>query len=788
MNGITVSKFHSRAFAVFAVSLLTICALTWVMTSEDSEASGTITVGTGQSVTIDVSEYLTSSQLAEFNDPDFEQNITASVKNIYNQGTSWLACSQISDNIWKIQASTSTKAGTYTLEYNIISIEFGDELTVATSPLIISDGTGQGTQSSPLQSVNYVFSSVPSSVSDYGDYHTETLYVMEGASVRYKLNMASYDPTVSVTPRGSTGTSQSYGGISVSIDSSHNATFSGTMGNQALTMNWKYGAREINTTLIPVSGDIPVTSVSISGSSVVDKGSTITLTASIGPSDATDKSVSWSIQSGSSYVSISTSGSNCVVTGKAIGTAVIKCIANDGSGKYATKTINVNGKFILSYDANGGSGEPSDVTYSRFSSSYSAEISSIQPTKSGYTFLGWSKSSTATSATYQPGGSITLSEGTTTLYAVWEVSSGAVDRGTISNGDTIRIFVNETSMLTITVAVNAGAYMSPISGEDWVTYDTGRGTGIVTAQPMETGIFEFTVHLWIPGMPDSMDVSYTLEVVEDESAEQKWFAYLYYNANGGTGAPSTQSDSISAPKASGSKTFTIPSTKPTKSGFDFLGWSTSSTATSASYQPGSTISVAYDSSKTLYAVWKENTFTSTLYFNANGGTGAPSSLTYKGTSTSAHTFTIPSKVPTKTGFVFLGWSENSTATTASYQPNGTISVSYNGSKTLYAVWQTAQLDITSEPVMKSLKVGQSWSYTPTTNISGCTVTVSGADWLSVTNGKISGTPTTSGTYNVTVTISKNGYVSDSQSFVLKVYSSLGFNSLPGASGMFAFAE
>ena len=190
--------------------------------------------------------------------------------------------------------------------------------------------------------------------------------------------------------------------------------------------------------------------------------------------------------------------------------------------------------------------------------------------------------------------------------------------------------------------------------------------------------------------------------------------------------------------------------------------------------------VSYSATKTVY--------TSTLNFNANGGTGAPSALTYTGTTTSAHTFTIPSTTPSKSGFIFKGWSENSTATSASYSSGSTISVPYNGSKTLYAVWQVASLEITSEPATKSLKVGQSWSYTPTTNVSGCTVTVSGADWLSVSNGKISGTPTAAGTYDITVTVSKTGYNSDSQTFALKVYSSLGFNSVPGANGMFAFAE
>lgn len=166
-------------------------------------------------------------------------------------------------------------------------------------------------------------------------------------------------------------------------------------------------------------------------------------------------------------------------------------------------------------------------------------------------------------------------------------------------------------------------------------------------------------------------------------------AKLNYNANNGSGAPSTQSDSYTSTSSSpsGSHSFTISSTKPTRSGYSFLGWSTSSSATTASYQPGSTISVSYGSSTTLYAVWKETTYTSTLKFDANGGTGAPSVLTHTGTSTSAHTFTIPSTVPTRSGYAFLGWATSSSATTASYQSGNTISVAYNGTTTLYAVWQ-----------------------------------------------------------------------------------------------------
>lgn len=79
--------------------------------------------------------------------------------------------------------------------------------------------------------------------------------------------------------------------------------------------------------------------------------------------------------------------------------------------------------------------------------------------------------------------------------------------------------------------------------------------------------------------------------------------------------------------------------------------------------------------------------TFTLNYAANGGTGAPASQTYKATSEyeKSHTFTIASQVPTRDGYTFLGWNTNRSATTANYQPDGSIVVT--GTTTLYAVWE-----------------------------------------------------------------------------------------------------
>lgn len=82
------------------------------------------------------------------------------------------------------------------------------------------------------------------------------------------------------------------------------------------------------------------------------------------------------------------------------------------------------------------------------------------------------------------------------------------------------------------------------------------------------------------------------------------FFELKYDANGGTGAPASQTRTASAPTVN-RVTFTVPGTIPTKDGCTFKGWADSATATTVQYQPGGTIDVKHENSpKTVYAVWE----------------------------------------------------------------------------------------------------------------------------------------------------------------------------------------
>jgi uncharacterized repeat protein (TIGR02543 family) len=106
------------------------------------------------------------------------------------------------------------------------------------------------------------------------------------------------------------------------------------------------------------------------------------------------------------------------------GTSAVTHTIRAQFGDSSPSTVSVNftvpalPSYTVTYNANGGTGAPSSQTkyYGQ-----SLTLSSTKPTRAGYNFLGWSTSSSATSATYSAGGSYT-NNSVLVLYAVWEVS------------------------------------------------------------------------------------------------------------------------------------------------------------------------------------------------------------------------------------------------------------------------------------------------------------------------------------------------------------------------------
>lgn len=74
---------------------------------------------------------------------------------------------------------------------------------------------------------------------------------------------------------------------------------------------------------------------------------------------------------------------------------------------------------------------------------------------------------------------------------------------------------------------------------------------------------------------------------------------------------------------------------------------------------------------------------STIQYNANGGSNPPATQTGEITA-------IPTKVPTRFGYNFCGWSKSASATSADYQPGDSITINPGETWTLYAVWRAAR--------------------------------------------------------------------------------------------------
>lgn len=128
-------------------------------------------------------------------------------------------------------------------------------------------------------------------------------------------------------------------------------------------------------------------------------------------------------------------------------------------------------------------------------------------------------------------------------------------------------------------------------GGNWIWTNIGgtktfRITMPTSGQPKNIG-FSATINTGINPSTISASGSYALSAIT-------WEHTVSYNANGGTGAPGSQK------KIYGSN-LTLSSARPTRDGYVFMGWATSS-AGEVSYMPGSTYGTDVDI--TLYAVWK----------------------------------------------------------------------------------------------------------------------------------------------------------------------------------------
>ena len=355
----------------------------------------------------------------------------------------------------------------------------------------------------------------------------------------------------------------------------------------------------------------------------------------------------------------------------------------------------------LYYNANGGSGAPASqtakVTYPNTQSTF--YVSSVKPTRAGYTFAGWYDAATGGNkigATVTVGSNSHAGNQSKTIYAHWTANE-----------------------YTNTLYYNAnGGSGAPASQTAKVTYPNTQSTFYVSSvKPTRAG---YTFAGWYDAATGGNKVGTTVTVGSNSHAGNQsktiyahWTANeytntLYYNANGGSGAPASQTAKVTYPNTQ--STFYVSSVKPTRAGYTFAGWYDAATGGN---KVGTTVTVGSNShagnqSKTIYAHWTANEYTNTLYYNANGGTGAPASQTVKVTYPNTQcTFTVSSVKPTKMGYTFTGWYD---AATGGNKVGSTVTVGSNNhagnqSKTIYAHWTANHYKLTVNPNKGTLPDG-----------------------------------------------------------------------------------
>ncbi len=298
--------------------------------------------------------------------------------------------------------------------------------------------------------------------------------------------------------------------------------------------------------------------------------------------------------------------------------------------------------YTVAYHANGGSGMPASQ---KKDYGLPLTLATTKPSRSGFTFLGWSTSPSATTAAYQPG-DVYRAEADTTLYAVWK-SNGPFT--VYYNGNGGSSIPNPQQKIPGTPLI-LSSQVPRRSGYAFVGWATSSSAATAAYQP---------------GGQFKNNTNTTLYAVWQKGAYR-----VAFHANGGTDAPSAQIKVPGTP-------LTLSSSIPKRSGYAFVGWATSSSATTVAYHPGSQFK--NNSNTTLYAVWQKDAYRVT--FAGNGGSGVPNAqIKVKGTP-----LTLSAQIPKRSGYAFVGWATSPSAATVAYHPGSQFK--NNTPTTLYAVWQ-----------------------------------------------------------------------------------------------------
>ncbi len=350
--------------------------------------------------------------------------------------------------------------------------------------------------------------------------------------------------------------------------------------------------------------------------------------------------------------------------------------------------------YTVTFDANGGTGGFQQRVKPGMSVYLPTEV---QVSLTANNFTGWNvdgNDDILTGTTYTPADTVTLK-------ANWKPQTVPPKEIYISGSSSVRVGGSGLWLYATTKGASdcvRGAMFEITSGDG------------VYARITEQKVTSYGGECHIEGLKEGGSIKIRAYSIVDSSIEYskpisvkgelKNYA-ITYNANGGINAPSATETSSDYDQVN----LYVTAERPSKAGWTFNGWNTSSDGKGKEYKAGDVVTLTISNkSLALYAQWTENPHTYYLEYDLGtnaAGEKAPTSVTPQATGTKETSvkMNVTTEKPGWVGYKFLGWSETAkiagegTSADVEYNPGDEITISRTSdtsqtstTKTLYAVW------------------------------------------------------------------------------------------------------
>lgn len=400
-------------------------------------------------------------------------------------------------------------------------------------------------------------------------------------------------------------------------------------------------------------------------------------------------------------------------------TPVVTSCSSDDSDDGGSVVENNGGEEVtrvtIEFDGNGASLSDEHITISgsmenqTFEKGVSAAIfvNAFIISDESYAFAGWATSASG-EVVYKDGAQAVF-ESNTKLYAIWkkgysvtfDINAATLPEGYTPTGSMTKQFfpLGESGTASVTQALNECAFSCEcfkVSG--WSESSSGNKL-----------------------YNDKAAIS----ISKNTTLYAKWSRTHYkvnFNKNGEDVAGSGMA-SVIVP-ISGS--ITLPECTYKRAGYNFLGWSTYSSSSSATYTDKASISGSgLYSDKTLYAVWKVKECSVTFSANGAESGSVTDSNKYKygeteydsKTYTYVGKFIFPENSFIYSGHKFLGWTDSATMQSDSkvYEAGKKVTWLWDGDQQFYAVWQDESDDASKLKMNGTLLDADNITFTSATN-------------------------------------------------------------------------